>query len=34
MATAVDYKQKLKNKDLDSFFREPDKHNVEEAEAS
>lgn len=32
MPAAVNYKQKLKNKDLDSFFHEPKKDNPEESE--
>jgi len=31
MAVAVNYKEKLKNKDLDSFLREGDEQNAEEA---
>jgi hypothetical protein len=31
MAVAVDYKEKLKNKNLDSFFRDADDQNAEEA---
>ncbi len=31
MAVAVDYKEKLKNKDLDVFFRNADDQNAEEA---
>ena len=31
MAVAVNYKEKLKNKDLDSFFRNADDQNAEEA---
>jgi hypothetical protein len=31
MAVAVNYKEKLKNKDLDSFLRNADDQNAEEA---
>jgi hypothetical protein len=31
MAVAVNYKEKLKNKDLDAFFRNSDDQNAEEA---
>ena len=31
MAVAVNYKEKLKNKNLDSFFRDSDDQNAEEA---
>jgi hypothetical protein len=31
MAVAIDYKEKLKNKDLDVFFRNADDQNAEEA---
>lgn len=31
MAAAVNYKEKLKNKELDSFFRDADEQNAEEA---
>jgi len=31
MAVPVDYKEKLKNKSLDAFFRDADDQNAEEA---
>ena len=31
MPVAVDYKEKLKNKDIDIFFRNADEQNAEEA---
>ncbi len=31
MAVAVNYKEKLKNKNLDSFFRNAEEQNAEEA---
>jgi len=33
MAEAVNYKEKLKHRDLEEFFREPNKESPEEVEA-